>query len=124
VVPEFISPHTLNVVAKHFIVPIRTQVGATWTWNSGRPYHVPGDDEFMAHTSPNYSEIGLNLSYLTSILGNYTIVHFSFSNLTGRDNVLGYRRIPLASGEQEPSLVTIRSDVKQFMFLGVFISIN
>ncbi|MGQ1890603.1 TonB-dependent receptor [Thermophagus sp. OGC60D27] len=122
--PEFIAPHTLNVVAKHFIIPLRTQIGASWSWNSGRPYHQPGDAQFMAHTSPNYSEIGVNMSYLTGILGNQTIVHLSFSNVLGRDNVLGYRRIPLAIDDGDPKLVTIRSDVKQFVFLGVFISIN
>ncbi|WP_462317353.1 TonB-dependent receptor [Marinilabilia sp.] len=124
VVPEFIAPHTLNVVAKHFVSAIRTQVGATWMWNSGRPYHMPGDENFMSRTSPNYSDLGVNFSYLTSILGNFTVVHFSLSNILGRDNVLGYRRVPLSAGDDQPSLVTITPDVKQFMFLGVFISIN
>ena len=124
VVPEFISPHTLNVVAKHFVSPIRTQVGATWMWNAGRPYHIPGDDRFMAHTSPNYSDLGINFSYLTSILGNFTVVHFSISNLLGRSNVLGYRRTPISEGDGQPLLVTIKPDVKQFMLLGLFVSIN
>lgn len=124
VVPEFIAPHTFNVVAKHFVSPLRSQVGATLMWNSGRPYHNPGDENFMSRTSPNYSELGVNLSYLTSILGNFTIVHFSISNLLGRENILGYRRVPLSEGESRPSLVTIAPDVKQFMFLGIFISIN
>ncbi|PWE00230.1 TonB-dependent receptor [Marinilabilia rubra] len=124
VVPEFISPHTLNVVAKHFVLPIRSQVGVTWSWNSGRPYHMPGDENFMSRTAPNYSDLGMNLSYLTSILGNYTIIHFSVSNVLERDQVLGYRRVPLEEGESKASLVTISPDVRQFMFLGVFISIN
>jgi len=122
--PEFISPHTFNMVAKHFVSPIHTQIGATWMWNSGRPYHIPGDDNFMSHNSPNYSDLGINLSYLTSIFGNRTIVHFSISNLLGRDNILGYRRVPFERDGDQHSLVTIRPDVKQFMFLGVFISVN
>jgi hypothetical protein len=124
IVPEFISPHTFNVVGKYFIVPVRTQVSFTWTWNSGGPYHVPGDADFMSHTSPNYSNIEMNFSHLTSIFGNYTIVHFSISNFTGRNNVLGYRRIPVSGENGERSLVTIRPDVKQFMFMGIFISIE
>ncbi len=124
VTPEFIAPHTFSFVAKHFVSPIRSQVGLTWMWNSGRPYHIPGDDEFMRHTSPNYSDLGMNISYLTSILGQYTIVHFSISNVLARDNVLGYRRVPLSGEYEDASLITIRPDVKQFMFLGIFISIN
>ncbi len=124
VVPEFISPHTFNFVAKYFIVPVRTQIGATWMWNTGRPYHIPGETDFMDHTSPNYSDLGVNLSHLTSILGNFTIIHFSISNVLGRDHVLGHRRVPIVGENGQSSLVTIRPDVKQFMFLGVFISIN
>lgn len=124
VTPEFIAPHTLSFVAKHFVSPIRSQVGLTWMWNSGRPYHIPGDDDFMGHTSPNYSDLGMNLSYLTSLFGQYTIVHFSISNVLGRENVLGYRRVALSGNGEDTSLITIRPDVKQFMFLGVFISIN
>jgi hypothetical protein len=93
-------------------------------WNSGRPYHIPGDDTFMAHTSPNYSDLGANLSYLTSLFGQFTIVHLSVSNVLGRENVLGYRRVSLSGDAENSSLITIKPDVKQFIFLGVFISIN
>lgn len=124
VTPEYISPHTFSLVAKHFVSPLRTQVGFTWMWNSGRPYHIPGDEDFLAHTSPNYSDVGLNFSYLTSLFGQFTIVHLSLSNVLGRENVLGYRRVPLSDGENDYSLITIRPDVKQFAFLGIFISIN
>lgn len=124
VTPEFISPHTFSFVAKHFVSPIRSQIGLTWMWNSGRPYHIPGEDDFMGHTSPNYSDLGLNLSYLTSLFGQFTIVHVSLSNVLGRDNVLGYRRVALTGDGEDASLITIRPDVKQFLFVGVFISIN
>ncbi|WP_291857976.1 TonB-dependent receptor [Marinilabilia sp.] len=124
VTPEFISPHTFSFVAKHFVSPIRSQIGLTWMWNSGRPYHIPGDDEFMGHTSPNYSDLGANLSYLTSLFGQFTIVHFSMSNVLGRKNILGYRRVALSGDDGNASLITLRPDVEQFMFLGVFISIN
>jgi hypothetical protein len=71
-----------------------------------------------------YLAMLMNFSHLTSIFGNYTIVHFSISNFTGRNNVLGYRRIPVSGENGERSLVTIRPDVKQFMFMGIFISIE
>ncbi|PRZ00077.1 outer membrane receptor for ferrienterochelin and colicin [Marinilabilia salmonicolor] len=124
VTPEFIAPHTFSLVAKQFVSPIRSQIGLTWMWNSGRPYHIPGDDTFMTHTSPNYSDLGANLSYLTSLFGQFTIVHLSVSNVLGRENVLGYRRVSLSGDAENSSLITIKPDVKQFIFLGVFISIN
>lgn len=124
VTPEFIAPHTFSLVAKQFVSPIRSQVGLTWMWNSGRPYHIPGDDNFMAHTSPNYSDVGANISYLTSLFGQFTIVHLSVSNVLGRENILGYRRVSLSGNSENASLITIKPDVKQFIFLGIFISIN
>ncbi|WP_430824384.1 carboxypeptidase-like regulatory domain-containing protein [Carboxylicivirga sp. N1Y90] len=121
--PSFISEHTFSAVAKYFVGAINTQVGATWIMASGRPYHQPDDSEFMNRKAPMYNDLSLNLSYLTHIAGYSTIVHFSMSNVLGRKHLVGYQTIPSGNGQPD-TLMPLLPDIKQFMFLGVFISIN
>ncbi len=121
--PSFISKHTFSTVGKYFIGSINTQVGATWTVASGRPYHRPDDDNFMSGKAPVYNDLSINLSYLTHIADHFTIIHFSMSNVLGRDHLVGYRTIPSYSDRQD-ALMPLMPDVKQFLFLGLFISIK
>ncbi|TAJ12689.1 TonB-dependent receptor [Marinilabiliaceae bacterium JC017] len=122
--PDYIAKHTLSAVGKYFLGAINTQIGATWVMSSGRPYNVPGDTRFMSRKTPHYNSLSLNLSYLTNLWGNFTIVHFSLSNALGRDNVLGYRSVPASDSNQPDTLIPLKEDIRQFMFLGVFISIK
>ncbi|MCU4166346.1 TonB-dependent receptor domain-containing protein [Carboxylicivirga caseinilyticus] len=121
--PDFIANHTISAVAKYFIGAIHTQVGAAWTTASGRPYHQPGDADFMTRKADIYNNLNLNLSYLTHIANHYTIIHFSISNVLGSEQLVGYQTIKNYDGKPD-SLVPLLPDVKQFLFLGIFISIK
>jgi len=124
VTPSYISDHTFSAVGKYFLGAINTQIGATWVLASGRPYHRAGDHNFMSQKAPLYNDLSLNLSYLTHIGDHFTIVHFSFSNVLGRDHLVGYRNIPATDDSGTFHQMPIQPDIKQFLFLGVFISIN
>jgi len=124
VTPSYISEHTFSAVGKYFIGAITTQVGATWMVASGRPYHAAGDASFMSRKAPIYNDLSLNLSYLTHLGDHFTIVHFSFSNALGRKHLMGYRNVPSPDNHGELIPMPILPDVKQFLFLGIFISIN
>ncbi len=121
--PDFVANHTVSAVAKYFIGSIHTQVGAAWTTASGRPYHQPGDAQFMSRRADIYNNLNLNFSYLTQIAGNSTIVHFSLSNVLGSKQLVGYQTIANYNGGQD-YLMPLLPDIKQFLFLGVFISIK
>ncbi|WP_430814918.1 carboxypeptidase-like regulatory domain-containing protein [Carboxylicivirga sp. RSCT41] len=124
VTPSYIAEHTFSAVGKYFIGSINTQIGATWLMASGRPYHKEGDEKFMNRTAPLYNDLSLNLSYLTYIGDHFTIIHFSFSNVLGRDHLVGYRNIPSPDDDTGYIQMPIMPDIKQFLFLGIFISIN
>ena len=121
--PDFVATHTVSAVAKYFIGAIHTQVGAAWTTASGRPYHQPGDTQFMSRKADIYNNLNLNFSYLTQIAGYSTIVHFSMSNVLGSKQLVGYQNIANYDGGQD-YLMPLLPDIKQFLFLGVFISIK
>jgi len=77
----------------------------------------------MSHKAPVYNNLNLNLSYLTHIADHFTIVHFSFSNVLGNDQLSGYQTIPGYAGGED-MLMPLLPDIKQFLFLGIFISIK
>jgi outer membrane receptor for ferrienterochelin and colicin len=124
VTPSYIAEHTFSAVGKYFLGAINTQIGATWTMASGRPYHKVGDAKYMSRKAPLYNNLSLNLSHLTHIGDHFTIIHFSFSNVLGRNHLMGYRSIPSANDSGGYLQMPILPDIKQFLFLGIFISIN
>ncbi|WP_244828605.1 TonB-dependent receptor plug domain-containing protein [Carboxylicivirga sediminis] len=122
--PSFIAEHTFSAVGKYFMGTINTQVGATWTVASGRPYHRNGDATFMNQKAPVYNDLSINLSYLTTLGDHQTIVHFSFSNVLGRNHLVGYRTVSSPDKSGDSYQIPLLPDIKQFLFLGIFISIN
>lgn len=115
--PNFAPTHNFSAVVKHWIGDLKSQVGATFSWNSGIPYDSPNRPGEMESVSPDYASLSLNWSYLYR---QNLIIHASVSNVTGRDNIFGYRYAdePDASGTylREP----IRQTAPFFAFIGVF----
>ncbi|SHJ63352.1 Outer membrane receptor for ferrienterochelin and colicins [Reichenbachiella agariperforans] len=119
--PEFAAMHNVSVVYKHFIPVIRTQIGATWDFNSGRPYNDPNEDEFNNQKTKYYANLSFNFAFLYR---PHVILYASATNLLGRDNVFGYdyADTPDASGVYDSQ--AIGQQAKRFFFVGVFISLT
>ncbi|MEQ9426914.1 MAG: TonB-dependent receptor [Cyclobacteriaceae bacterium] len=118
--PSFSSRHNFSIVYKHFINPIRTQFGATYSFTSGRPYNNPNREGFNQERIPAYHNLSFNAAYLFK---QHIIFYVSATNLTGRDNIFGYTYAdqPNADGMFERS--AIGQPAKRFYFLGVFITL-
>ena len=119
--PSFAPQHNFSAVMKYWIGDLKSQVGATFTWNSGMPYDSPNRAGEMESVSPDYASLSLNWSYLYR---QNLIIHASVSNVNGRDNVFGYRYAakPNTNGfyDREP----IRQAAPFFAFIGVFWTIS
>lgn len=89
--PDFAAEHLLSVVYKHYIPTLRSQVGATYAFQSPRPYHDPTAPEFMTGRTPAFHNLSLNWSYLTNIRGHFTVLFASVTNVFGFEQVFGYR---------------------------------
>lgn len=118
-VPTFSSPHTVSVVAKHWIPSIMSMVGLTYTFAKGRTYFNPNNPVFLGDRAKDYHNLSMNVSYLTNIFNNFTVVFFSIDNLIGYNNIFGYNyssdgtvRVPVLA----PALRTA--------FIGMFISLG
>lgn len=120
-IPHFASTHNLSFVYKHFIELIQTQVGLTYTYGSGRPYNDPNSDSFNAGRTPDYHDLSMNFSYLVKT--NF-IIHFSVTNILGRENIYGYQYSLLPDENGAYSSIPIGQPAKRFLFLGVFITLT
>lgn len=118
--PTFAADHVLSIVYKHYISPIRTQLGATYRYISGWPVYNPYDDVFLGELSPGFQDLSINASYLTQIAGNFTVIFASVNNVLGLEQIFGRTysfEDPGVYVDQRPPLVTS-------FFLGMFINIS
>ncbi len=120
-VPHFASRHNFSFVYKHFIQQIQTQIGLTYAYGSGRPYNDPNMDVFNAKVTPDYHDLSMNFSYL---LKTNFIIHFSVTNVLGRDNIFGYQYSLVPDQNGAYAGIPIGQPAKRFIFLGVFITLT
>jgi hypothetical protein len=120
-VPAFASKHNFSLVTKYFVRTIKSQLGFTYSFTSGRPYNNPNVEGFHVLTTPNYSDLSFNWSYLPSAA---VIIYFSCTNLLGRDNVFGFEYSTVRSQNGLYNGRAIRQPATRFVFLGIFITLS
>jgi len=111
------------VVYKHFVTAIKSQLGFTYNFASGRPYYNPNltTDQFQSQRTPSYQDLSVNVSYLPK---SWLIIYTSCTNLLGRDNVFGYQYSAQQNTNGEYVARAIRQPAAHFIFLGVFITFS
>lgn len=119
--PGFASKHNFSVVYKHFIDLINSQIGATYSFGSGRAYTNPNQDGFMNSQLPSYQDLSFNIAYL---FRPQVIVYASATNLLGRDNIFGHEfaNAPDANGMYASR--EIGQPAKRFLFVGIFVTMS
>ena len=119
--PAYVSKHNLNWVNKYWINSLRSQLGVTYNFTSGRPYTNPNSNEFLGERMKVYHTVDLGWSYLIS---QQKILYISVSNVFNFKNEFGHRysSVPNAQGffDSEP----IVAQNNQFFFVGFFWTIS
>ncbi len=121
VTPPFVAKHTASLVTKYWINSLRSQAGFTYTFNSGRPYHNPNEQNFMQGKTKNYNNLSASWAYLIS---PQKILYFSVSNVLGHRNVFGYEYAnqPDQNGVYPRQVILPTAD--RFYFVGLFWTIS
>ncbi len=119
--PEFAASHNFSFVYKHFIPDIKSQIGATYSFNSGRPYNNPNEDQFNNGMTKAYHDVSFNMAYLWK---QNVIVYASVTNVLGMEQVFGYdyERDPGNDGIYDRMAVT--QPAPRFYFIGLFITLT
>ncbi|ELR69243.1 TonB-dependent receptor [Fulvivirga imtechensis AK7] len=119
--PRFASKHNFSAVFKYFIRSLKTQVGGTYSYTSGRPYHNPNLAGFNTEETPAYHDLSMNFSYL---MKTNVIIHASVTNVLGIDNVFGYESSAQRDENGQYVLRAIKQPAPRFIFLGIFITLS
>ncbi len=121
VTPGFVAKHSLSIVTKYWINDLKSQVGLTHSFNSGRPYDNPNQAGFMASKTKAFNNLSLSWAYL---LSPQKILYLSVSNLLGTQNVFGYEyaNSPNPNGVYNRRAITPTAD--RFFFVGFFWTIS
>lgn len=120
--PVFAARHNASLVYKHWISGINTAFGATYSFQSGRPYNDPNSHKFNSGRTPVYNDLSVNASYLTNLAGHFTIIYISATNLLGFKQIYGYQfpAEPDMNGYFDRRAIT--PPARHFLFVGVFIN--
>lgn len=119
--PSFASRHNFSVVGKYFVQKLKSQVGATYSYTSPRPYNDLNSDKTNSGRTPYYTDLSINWSYLPK---PYIIIHLSCTNLFGRDNIFGYEYGDVRNEKGLYNARPIRQAATRFLFVGIFITLS
>ena len=121
--PSYTSKHNLSLVYKHWIVPINTQLGMTYSFNSGRPYNNPNETGFMTGRTPEIHDLSANFSHLFNLFSRSAILHFSASNILGLNKVYNYRFPNTPNENMEYQAHAVKPPAKRFFVLVFILSL-
>ncbi|WP_026952523.1 TonB-dependent receptor [Algoriphagus mannitolivorans] len=120
--PSFAPKHNLSVVVKRFIVPLKSQLGASFAYNNGYPFTDPNlDSSEMNSKTKSFQNLSLSWSYLPK---PNLIIHLVCTNVLGRDNVFGYTFSPKANTEGIFESIPQGQVAPRFLFLGIFFTLS
>ena len=119
--PSFVAKHTGSIVTKYWVESLRSQVGLTYSFNSGRPFENPNTEGFLNEKTKNFSNLNLGWAYLMT---PQKILYLSVSNILGTKNVFGYdyANNPNPQGVFESRAIVPTAD--RFIFVGFFWTIS
>ncbi len=121
VTPSFVANHTASFVTKYWINDLKSQVGFTNVFATGRPYNDPNQAEFMNAKTRDFNNLSFNWAYL---LTTQKILYFSITNVLGSQNVFGYEYAsrPNVNGVYASRPIVPLAD--RFFFVGFFWTIS
>lgn len=119
--PSFASKHNFSAVYKHFVRKLKSQLGATYSFASGRPFNDPNTEQFNGGKTPAYHDLSVNWSYLPK---PWLILHFSCTNVLGINNIFGYEYSDVRNADGNYNNRAIRQAANRFLFLGLFITLS
>jgi len=119
--PNFAATHNFSLVTKYWIEDLKSQLGLTYNYTSGRTFTNPNESGFLNEKTTSFQSLNFNWAYL---IDPQKILFVSVSNVLGRDNIFGYQysNTPNAMGNFDRRAITQAAD--RFVFVGFFWTIG
>lgn len=119
--PSFANTHNASVVAKYWVDDLKSQVGFSYQFGSGRTYTNPNIPGFLQEKTRDFHNISFNWAYL---LDAQKILYFSINNVTAFKNINGYQYASTADANGNFNRRALRPATDQFFFVGFFWTIS
>ncbi len=119
--PTFAARHTFSVVYKHFLPAIKTQLGARYSFASGRSYFNPNNDDFHGDRTRSFNNLSLNVAYL---IRQHIILYASATNVLGASNVFGYDYASQPDAQGTYARRAVGPPAPRFFFVGLFVTLS
>lgn len=117
--PPFAAKHTLNLVYKQYIPYIKSEIGTTYSFSTGRTYYNPNQASFLTDQTKSFNNLSLNVSHLTTVFKQFAVLYASVTNLPGFKQVYGYNYS--ADGQQRQAILPA---AKRNFFIGLLVTIG
>lgn len=119
--PNFAPKHSFSAVTKYWVTDLRSQMGLSYTFGSGRPYDNPNNPQFLNEKTKAYNNISFNWAYL---IDQQKILYFSVSNVFGFNNISNYEYANAPNPDGSFNRLAIRPPADSFFFVGFFWTIS
>lgn len=119
--PPFAMRHNASIALRYTNWSIRSIIGVSSRFASGRPYNNPNQSGFTNAETPLYNSLDASWIILPS---KRVILYIGFANILNRTNVYGYvfDNKPKANGLYEGLPLTQQTN--QGLYIGCFISLG
>ncbi|MEM6686497.1 MAG: TonB-dependent receptor [Bacteroidota bacterium] len=119
--PNFATRHNFSLVTKYWIDSLKSQVGFSYGYSTGRAYTDPNIGGFLNERTKDFHNLSVNWAYLIS---PQKILYFSLSNALGVRNVFGYEYADQPDVNGVFQRRSLRPAQDQFFFVGFFWTIS
>lgn len=119
--PAFATDHNLSIVTKYWMENLRSQIGFTYNYSSGRPFTNSNTAGFLNDKTQSFQSLDFNWAYL---IDEKKILYLSVSNTLGRDNIFGYQYRSTQNAQGQFDRRAIGQAADRFIFVGFFWTIG
>lgn len=119
--PSFANKHNLSVVGKWWIEDLKSQLGLSYQFGSGRAYTDYNEPGFLQKKTKSYNNISLNWAYLIS---PQKILYVAVENVFNFKNEFGYQYASLPNSQGNFARRKLRPAADQFLVIGFFWTIS
>ena len=127
--PDYAAKHTASLVLKKFVMPLKTQFNASYTFATPRPYYdIAYDNNGKTYIreegrSKSFNDLSLSINYVPAVgkpnAKSFMVLVLSLTNVLGFNNIYTYHFS--ANGQNK---LAVTPPAKRFFYVGCFISLG
>ena len=121
IIPSYITQHNLSLSIRYTNYSLRSIIGASNRFASGRHYHNPNKDGHMNSRSPIYNSLDISYTFLAH---KKLIIYASASNILNRNNIFGYKYNSKQNSNGNYNSSPIRKQQNQSFYIGFFLTLG